>query len=117
LNENNIPRRGDDQYFINNKEAVSSTTKEKRSSFKTSRVIRKPHLDILGYTTSIAAKMTGFAAPNQIMVGQSVYIILDSVNKSKFKKVYTNKDDWDYVNPSTGSVYFIYGSNADVAHT
>ena len=30
--------------------------------------------------------MTGFATPNQIMIGQSVYENLDSANKIKFKK-------------------------------
>ena len=80
-------------------------------------MVKKPHLDVLGYTTSITAKMTGFATPNQIMIGQSVYETLDSVNKSKFKKVDISKDDWDYINPSTGKVYDIYGSNIDVVHT
>jgi adenylate cyclase len=79
-------------------------------SIKTNNIIRKPHLDVLGYTTSIAAKMTGFAAPNQIMIGQSVYECLDLVNKSKFKRVNISKDDWDYVNPSTGKVYDLYSS-------
>jgi adenylate cyclase len=78
-------------------------------SIKTNHIIRKPHLDILGYTTSIAAKRTGFTAPNQITIGQSVYESLDSVNRNKFKKVNISKDDWNYVNPSTGNVYRLYG--------
>ncbi len=64
----------------------------------------------MGYTTSIATKMTGFATPNQIMIGQSVYEILDSTNKSKFKKVNVSKDEWDYINSSTGNEYGIYCS-------
>ena len=42
---------------------------------------------------------------------------LDPVNKSKFKKVNISKDDWDYINPSTGKVYNIYGGNIIVVHT
>jgi adenylate cyclase len=42
--------------------------------------------------------------------------ILDPVNKNKFNKVNISKDDWDYINPSTGKVYDIYNS-IDVAHT
>ena len=80
-------------------------------------MVKKPNLDVLGYTTSITAKMTGFATPNQIMIGQSVYETLDSVNKSKFEKVNISKDDWDYINSSTGKVYDIYGDNIDVMHT
>ncbi len=54
--------------------------------------------------------MTGFATPNQIMIGQSVYENLDSANKSRFKKVNVTKDEWDYINSSTGNEYSIYGS-------
>jgi class 3 adenylate cyclase len=107
----------DAQYYTDNKDVVSSITRDNSGSNKTSRVIRKPHLDILGYTTSIAAKMTGFATPNQIMIGQSVYESLDSANKSKFKKVNISKNDWDYINPSTGKVYGIYSNITEVSHT
>ncbi|MGH9976463.1 MAG: adenylate/guanylate cyclase domain-containing protein [Nitrososphaeraceae archaeon] len=104
------------QYYIENKEFVSSIT-DNSVTTKTNRIVRKPHLDILGYTTSIAAKMTGFATPNQILIGQSVYETLDPVNKSKFKKVNISKDNWDYINPSTGKVYDMYGGNIDVVYT
>jgi adenylate cyclase len=114
VNDTDIRNGEDAQYYINNNEVVSSiTTTDSGDSIKTNRVIRKPHLDILGYTTSISAKMTGFATPNQIMIGQSVYEILDSLNKSKFKKINISKDHWDYINPSTSKVYDIY-SNIDV---
>jgi adenylate cyclase len=103
------------QYYIDNKKVVRSTSNNSDTT-KTNRIVRKPHLDVLGYTTSIATKMTGFTAPNQIIIGQSVYETLDPVNKSKFKKVNISKDDWDYINPSTGKVYGIYSSNIDVAH-
>jgi class 3 adenylate cyclase len=100
----------DAQSYIDNKEIVRSITTGNSDRIKTNRVIRKPHLDILGYTTSIAAKMTGFATPNQIMIGQSVYEILDPVNKNKFRKVKIDKGGWDYINSSTGNVYDIYSS-------
>jgi class 3 adenylate cyclase len=114
-NETDSYNDKDAQYYIDNKEVVRSIT-DNSVTIKTNRMVRKPHLDVLGYTTSIAAKMTGFATPNQIMIGQSVYETLDSVNKSKFKKVNISKDDWDYLNTSTGKVYDIYGGNIDVVH-
>jgi class 3 adenylate cyclase len=114
-NETNGRNCGDAKYYNDNKEVVRSTS-DNRDSIKTNHIIRKPHLDILGYTTSITAKMTGFATPNQIMIGQSVYEILDPVNKSKFNKVNISKDDWDYINPFTGKVYGIY-SSIDAPHT
>jgi adenylate cyclase len=97
------------KYYINNNEETKTTTDDS-NDIKTSRIVRKPHLDILGYTISISTKMTGFTTPNQITIGQSVYEILDSVNKNKFKKVNIGKDDWNYVNPPTGNVYNIYSS-------
>ncbi len=115
-NETDSHNDKDTQYYIDNKEVGRSIT-DNSVTIKTNRMIRKPHLDVLGYTTSIAAKMTGFATPKQIMIGQSVYETLDPVNKSKFKKVNISKDDWDYINPSIGKVYDIYGSNIDVVHT
>ena len=46
--------------------------------------MKKQHLDILGYTISIAAKMKALARPDQITVGQLVYDMLDSKQKSTF---------------------------------
>jgi class 3 adenylate cyclase len=108
-NETNNHNYEDARYCFDNKEDLMAIANNS-GSIKTNHIIRKPHLDILGYTTSIAAKMTGFTAPNQITIGQSVYESLDSVNRNKFKKVNISKDDWNYVNPSTGNVYRLYGS-------
>jgi adenylate cyclase len=108
-NETNNHNDENAKYYINNNEETKTTTDDS-NDIKTSRIVRKPHLDILGYTISISTKMTGFTTPNQITIGQSVYEILDSVNKNKFKKVNIGKDDWNYVNPPTGNVYNIYSS-------
>jgi adenylate cyclase len=78
---------------------------------KKQKIFKKPHLDILGYTNSIAAKMTAFAKPNQIIIGQLVYDILDDVQKSNFKVLPLNSDAWSYVSSITGEVYSLYGSN------
>jgi adenylate cyclase len=107
-NQTNNHNYEDARYYINNKEETKTTT-DGSNDIKTSHIVRKPHLDILGYTISISTKMTGFTAPNQVTIGQSVYENLDSVNKNKFKKVNISKDDWNYVNPSTGNVYRLYG--------
>jgi class 3 adenylate cyclase len=109
-------RNGDEntQYFIGKKRDIRSKLNDNDST-KTNRIIRKPHLDVLGYTTSVAAKMTKLAKPNQIMIGQSVYEILDPINKSKFEIVSTSKNAWDYINPSTGKVYSIYRNVIDPA--
>lgn len=109
VNETDSRNGENTQCYIDTKRVISSTL-DNSDSIKTNRIVRKPHLDILGYTTSIAAKMTGIMTPNQIVIGESVYEFLDPVNKSKFKRVDISKHDWDYINPSTGKVYSIYSS-------
>jgi adenylate cyclase len=71
-------------------------------------VLKKPHFDILGYTISIAAKMTTFAKDNQIVIGQFVYDILDNSQKSSFNVLRTEPHVWNYVSNSTGDIYSLY---------
>ena len=67
-------------------------------------------LDILGYTISIAAKMSALAKPNRIVIGQSVFDILDDKQKSVFEALPIRSDVWSYVSSNTGIAYRIYGS-------
>ena len=73
-------------------------------------LIKKPHLDILGYTISIATKMTALARPDQIVIGQSVYNSLDDSQKSNFKVLPVSPEVWNYVSENTGNIYRLYGS-------
>ncbi|MBV9179217.1 MAG: adenylate/guanylate cyclase domain-containing protein [Nitrososphaeraceae archaeon] len=73
-------------------------------------ILKKPHLDILGYTISIAAKMTVLAKPGQIIIGQLVYNILEDKQKSAFRLLSISSDIWDYVSNYTGKTYSLYGS-------
>lgn len=73
--------------------------------------IKKPLYDIIGYTISIAAKMTALAKPNQIVIGQLVYDALDNTQKGTFKRIYIDPKVWDYVSESAGGgIYHIYSS-------
>jgi adenylate cyclase len=74
-------------------------------------MIKKPHLDVIGYTINIAAKMTAFAKPDQIIIGQFVYDTLDDVQKSTFRVLPVNSDVWSYVSSNTGEIYSLYGSS------
>jgi adenylate cyclase len=75
------------------------------------QVLKKtPRLDILGYTISIAAKMSALAKPNRIVIGQSVYEILDDNQKYAFEALPIRADVWSYVSSNTGGAYRIYGS-------
>jgi len=75
------------------------------------QIVKKPHLDVLGYTISIASKMTGFAKPNQIVIGQLVYDVLDPTQRSTFKGLPVSSDVWSYVSNNTGDIYSLYGSS------
>jgi class 3 adenylate cyclase len=80
-------------------------------TIKDKQIIKKTHLDILGYSISIATKMTTFAKPNQIIIGQFVYEVLDDVQKSTFKALPVSSDVWSYVTNNTGDIYSLYSSN------
>jgi len=70
----------------------------------------KQHLiyDILGYTISIATKMTAYAKVDHIIVGQLIYDILSKEEQSYFNMVETRPENWNYISDETGSIYKLY---------
>lgn len=60
----------------------------------------EPHYDIIGYSTNIAVKMTELANTNGVVIGQSVYDVLDH-EKSSFKLLKVNPDVWKYIDDRT----------------
>ena len=87
--------------------------------FDNKQIVKKQHLDILGYTISIAAKMKALARPDQIIVGQLVYEMLDSKQKSTFNILLISSDIWNYISSNTGDIYRLYGSitKEDIMYT
>lgn len=73
-------------------------------------ISKKPQLDILGYTMSIATKMTAFAKPDQIIIGQLVYEVLDDKQKSIFRLLPISPLIWNYSSSNTGNIYHLYVS-------
>jgi adenylate cyclase len=73
-------------------------------------ITKAPYFDILGYTISIATKMTAFAKPDQIVIGQLVYNVLDDEQKSTFRLLAINPNIWDYFSNITGGIYNLYGT-------
>ena len=67
----------------------------------------KSHVDILGPGMSIAAKITGAAKPNQILIGEDVYEKLHPTLKQTFKEIEPS-DKWDYRDRETGEIYSVY---------
>ena len=74
---------------------------------------RKPHIDLIGYTISIAVKMTSLSQPNNIVIGQKLFDKIDEKHKDSFHQLTNNPEIWNYVNDATGGVYKIYGTFPD----
>jgi adenylate cyclase len=74
------------------------------------QIVKEPHHDILGYTVNVAVKMTSLAKPNGLVIGQSVYDILDEKLKPTFEMVKVNSMSWNYRDEKTGYIYHVYMS-------
>ena len=79
---------------------------------RTSSILKKPVYDILGYTTSLAVKMTALANPNHMVIGELVYEALEDGQKSTYKQLNVSSEVWNYVSSNTGNtgenVYSVY---------
>lgn len=72
--------------------------------------LKRPHYDILGYTINIATKMTSLALPDQIVVGQMVYDVLDDRQKATFQPLLVSPEVWSYVSDYSHGIYPLYGT-------
>ncbi|HJS68107.1 MAG TPA: adenylate/guanylate cyclase domain-containing protein [Nitrososphaera sp.] len=72
--------------------------------------LANPHFDILGYTINIATKMTALAKPDQIVIGQMVYDVLDDRQKSTFHPLQISPEVWSYVSDYSHGIYPVYGT-------
>lgn len=75
------------------------------------KVIKIPHLDLIGYTVSIAVKMTSLAKPDHMVIGQKLFDRLNAKHKDAFKQLPENPNIWNYTNEATGKIYDLYGNN------
>lgn len=66
------------------------------------------HVDVLGPSMNMAAKIQGHAHPNQILIGNEVYSKLDSSIQEYFEKINWNKNEWSYRSKITGMIYPVY---------
>ena len=68
----------------------------------------KSHVDILGPSMNIAAKIQSTAYPNQILIGEDVYSRLHPNTQQNFKQVVWTKTKWKYHDRETGKLYPVY---------
>jgi len=74
------------------------------------QIVKEPHHDILGYTVNVAVKMTNLAKHNGLVIGQSVYDVLDEKQRSTFERLNISPDVWSYIDEQSGSIYQVYVS-------
>jgi adenylate cyclase len=74
------------------------------------RKLQRPHYDILGYTINIATKMTTLAKPDQIVIGQMVYDVLDDRQKFTFHQLKISPEVWNYMSDYSHGIYLLYGT-------
>lgn len=71
-------------------------------------ILKRPHLDLIGYTISIVVKMTSLAQPDHIVIGEELFGIFDGKLKDNFKHLSLTPDLWNYSTETTGKIYSIY---------
>ena len=73
----------------------------------------KSHVDILGASMNMAAKIQNMAEPNEILIGGDVYARLHPETQKTFNKKTLDNSKWKYHNRKTGKIYPIYVYNTD----
>ena len=73
----------------------------------------KSHVDILGASMNMAAKIQNMAEPNEILIGGDVYARLHPETQKSFNKKTFDDSKWKYHNRKTGKIYPIYVYSTD----
>ena len=71
----------------------------------------KSHVDILGYSISMASKITALAQPDQVVISQTVYNGMHPSLRKKFSQMQLDPHVWNYTDESTGEIYRLYALN------
>ncbi|KFM14325.1 Adenylate [Marine Group I thaumarchaeote SCGC AAA799-O18] len=74
---------------------------------------RKSHVDILGPSMNMAAKIQNMAKPNQLLIGGDVYDKLHPETQKSFKKKTFSEGKWKYKHRKTGEPYQIFAYTLD----
>ena len=66
------------------------------------------HVDLMGPTMNIAAKIQNMAKPNQILIGADVHQRLHPTLQKDFQEIVWRKDEWKYRSRLTGEIYQVF---------
>lgn len=69
---------------------------------------KQSHVDIMGPSMNIAAKIQSNAKPNQILIGNDVYTRLHPESQKEFKIKQWADNQWKYRARATGEIYPVY---------
>ena len=69
---------------------------------------QEAHVDILGPSVSMAAKIQNLAQPDQIMVGSDIYTKLYNSIREYFIRLDLDESQWGYRSAKKGEVYPVY---------
>ncbi len=79
---------------------------------------RKSHVDILGPSMNMAAKIQNMANPNRLLIGEDVYGKLHPETQKSFIKKTFSEERWRYYHRVTGELYGVYEYTLDeVSHS
>ena len=70
--------------------------------------LQDAHVDILGTSVSMAAKIQNLSQPDQIMVGHDIYKKIHPSIQEYFIHLDLNETQWNYKSATTGKVYPVY---------
>lgn len=69
---------------------------------------KESHVDLLGPSMNMAAKIQGHAQPDQILIGGEVHARLHPSIQGYFEQVTWKNNEWNYRNKITGKIYPVY---------
>ena len=69
---------------------------------------QKSHIDIIGLSVNLAAKMQSLGKPNQLVIGRQVFLKLPKQLKVCFKKIKVSSKSWPYHDFETKKPYPLF---------
>ncbi len=70
--------------------------------------VEHSHVDLMGPTMNIAAKIQNLAKPNQILIGNDVFKRIHPDSQEEFKPIIWKDNEWKYRSRLTGEIYKVY---------
>lgn len=70
--------------------------------------VQKSHIDIIGLSINLAAKMQGLGKTNQVIIGKKVYDKLSESQRKYFKRLLVDSRRWPYHNLKSKGSYPVF---------